>query len=46
LISTKVSQNEKELKENIEAILDAVSKKQILKAYLKSTTSPSVKIAV
>jgi large subunit ribosomal protein L1 len=41
----KVSQSEKELKENIEAILDAVSKKQILKAFLKSTMSPSVKLS-
>lgn len=42
----KVSQNDTELKENIEAVLTAISKKQILKAYLKSTMSPSVKLNI
>ena len=41
----KVSQNDTELKENIEAVLTAISKKQILKTYLKSTMSPSVKMS-
>src|SRR3989344_1787019 len=40
----KVSQPEKELEENIESVLNAVNKKQIVKAYLKSTMSPSVKL--
>lgn len=40
----KVSQDDKELKENIEAVFDAISKKQLEKAYLKSTMSPSVKL--
>ena len=42
----KVSQNDKELEENIGAVLDAISTKQILKAYLKSTMSPSVKLQI
>lgn len=42
----KVSQKEKELAENTLRILDAVGKKQILKAYLTSTMGPSVKIEV
>lgn len=42
----KVSQKDEELEENINAILNAVNRKQILKAYLKSTMSPSVKIMV
>ncbi len=42
----KVSQSEKELSENIESVLEAITKKQILKAYLKSTMSPSVKLEI
>ena len=42
----KVSQSDKELEENISTILDAVNRKQILKAYLKSTMSPSVKLQI
>lgn len=42
----KISQDDKELKENIESIFDAITKKQILKAYLKSTMSPSVKLEI
>lgn len=43
----KVSQDEKQLKENTEAILNALGgSKQILKAYLKATMGPSVKIAI
>ncbi len=40
----KVNQEEKELEENAEAILDTIGKKQILKAYIKSTMSPSLKL--
>ena len=36
--------SEKELKENIDTIIEAVNKKQIERAYLTSTMSPSVKI--
>lgn len=40
----KVSQKDKELVENTEAITGAVGKRQILKAFLTSTMGPSVKI--
>src|SRR3989338_2577772 len=40
----KVSQKDSELKENIDTIIEAVNKKQIERAYLTSTMSPSVKI--
>jgi large subunit ribosomal protein L1 len=40
----KVSQKDKELGENIKAILTAGGKKQVLKGYLKATMSPSVKL--
>lgn len=40
----KVSQKEKELVENVLAVLEGVTKNQVLKAYLKSTMSPSVKL--
>jgi len=42
----KVSQPEKELEENVESVLNAVNKKQIVKAYIKSTMSPSIKLAI
>lgn len=42
----KVSQADQELVENLEAILKAVGKTQIVKAYIKSTMSPSVKITL
>jgi large subunit ribosomal protein L1 len=42
----KVSQKDKEVKENIQLIIEAVGKKQIEKAHLTSTMSPSVKISV
>ncbi|MFH1863718.1 MAG: hypothetical protein ABIJ85_02260 [bacterium] len=42
----KVSQNDKELTENFQAIIKAIGDKQIVKAYLKATMSPSVKIQV
>lgn len=40
----KVSMDEKKLKENLEAIIETVSRKQIVKLFIKSTMSPSVKI--
>lgn len=41
----KVSQNEKELEENLEAIFKALGgAKQIVRAFIKSTMSPSIKI--
>lgn len=42
----KASMKEGELAANTEAVLDAVNKKQILKAYLTSTMGPSVKIDI
>jgi large subunit ribosomal protein L1 len=42
----KVSMGEKDLDENINAVLDAVGRKAILKAYVKSTMSPSVKLSL
>lgn len=42
----KVSMKELELAENVEAVLEAVNKKQIVKAYLTSTMGPSVKLAI
>ena len=40
----KISQKNKEVVENTEAILSAIGKRQIQKAYLTSTMGPSVKI--
>lgn len=42
----KLSQKEEDLVENANAILDAVNRKQIIKAYMKSTMSPSLKISI
>jgi len=42
----KVSQKEKELEENTNVVLEGVGRKQILKAYLKSTMSPSIKLQI
>lgn len=43
----KVSQEDKQLQENIEAIIKSLGgEKQILKAFLKSTMSPSVRLQV
>lgn len=42
----KVSQKEEELIKNADTILDGIGRKQILKAYMKSTMSPSLKITV
>lgn len=40
----KVSQSDKELEENANAILNTLNRKMIIKAYLKSTMSPSLKL--
>ena len=45
-IAGKVSQPAAELKANLEAILTAGGEKQILKAYLKATMGPSIKVKV
>lgn len=42
----KVSQKEEELVKNAQTIIDTVSEKQIVKAYIKPTMGPSVKIKV
>jgi len=42
----KVSNKEKILLENTQAVIDALSKRQIRKAYLASTQGPSVKLAI
>lgn len=42
----KVSQKDTELIANLEAIIKAISDKQIIKAYLKATMGPSVKLAL
>ena len=42
----KVSQKEKELKENIEEVISAVTARQIEKAVLTSTMSPGIKLKI
>lgn len=42
----KVSQKDAELLANLEAIIAAVGEKQIVKAYLKATMGPSVKLII
>lgn len=42
----KLSQKDDEITKNIEVISNALDQKQILKIYIKSTMSPSVKVAV
>ena len=42
----KVAMEDKDIKENLESVIAAVSERQILKAYLKSTMSPSVKLQI
>lgn len=43
----RVSQDEKELSQNVEAILKALTlNQQILKAYLKATMGPSIKLQI
>ncbi len=46
IVVGKVSMKELELAGNVEAVLTAVNKKQIVKAYLTSTMGPSVKVIV
>src|SRR5579859_4577143 len=41
----KLSQKDSELIENANVLLDALNRKQIVRAYMKSTMSPSVKIS-
>lgn len=45
-IAGKVSMKEKEIKENIEEIIEAIGKRQIVKAYLSATMSPSIKLKI
>lgn len=45
-VAGKVSQKDKEIIKNVEAILDTIGRRQIQKAYLTSTMSPSVRITV
>jgi large subunit ribosomal protein L1 len=42
----KVSQKDKELLANIKAVFEALDPKQILKAYLKPTMGPSIKLSI
>jgi len=42
----KVSQKDTELIQNLETIIKAVSEKQIVKAYLKATMGPAIKLSV
>ncbi len=42
----KVSQKDEELVKNLETILDAVNRKQVVRAFIKATMSPSVKIQI
>lgn len=42
----KVDMKDKDLLENLEAIINAVNKRQVVKAYLTSTMGPSVKLLV
>ena len=42
----KLSLKDSEIKENIEAIFSAISQKQIDKAFLKSSMSPSIKLSL
>jgi len=42
----KVNLKQKELEENIEAVLSGIGKRQIVRAYLTSTMGPSVRIQI
>lgn len=42
----KISQPESQLTENLEALIKAVSEKQIIRAYLKATMGPSIKLKI
>jgi large subunit ribosomal protein L1 len=44
-VAGKVSFDNKDLQENVEAILSAIGVKQIEKVYIKSSMSPSVKVS-
>lgn len=45
-VAGKTSMKEKDLEQNINSIFDAIGRRKIKKAYLSSTMSPSVKVAV
>lgn len=45
-LAGKVSQKETELEANIKTILDGIGKAQLVKAFLKPTMGPSVKLAL
>lgn len=42
----KVSQKNEELSKNLETLLEAVNRKQIVRIYIKSTMSPSVRLSL
>lgn len=42
----KVSQKEEELKKNAQTIIDSLSTKQIIKAYVKATMGPAIKLKI
>jgi large subunit ribosomal protein L1 len=42
----KLSQKDSELIENANTLLDAINRKQIIKAFMKSTMSPSLKVQI
>jgi large subunit ribosomal protein L1 len=42
----KVSQKDEELEKNLDTLLEAIGKKQIVKAVIKATMSPGVKLSV
>lgn len=42
----KLSQKDNELIENAETLLNAINKKQIVRAFVKSTMSPSIKVQI
>lgn len=43
-VAGKLSMKDSDLEDNIKAIIDAITDKQIVKLFLKSTMSPSVKV--
>jgi large subunit ribosomal protein L1 len=45
-VAGKVSQEEKQIEENVNAIFEAVNRRQIIKAYIKPTMGPSVKVHI
>lgn len=46
LVVGKVDLEDKNLTENISTVLDAIGKKQIVRAYLASTMGPSIKVKI